>query len=80
VAYREGLIAFASRTELLLICSSGEREVLHRSLGSIIDFHVGKDMLFIENYEKKLTRLYEISRGPRIDPRPFVTHKRKRFL
>lgn len=58
----------------------GNKEQIHSSLGNIIDFHIGKDMLLIENYEKKLTRLYELTKGPKIDPKPFVTHKKKIFL
>lgn len=58
----------------------GNKELIHSSLGNIIDFHIGKDMLLIENYEKKFTRLYELTKGPRIDPKPFVTHKKKTFL
>ena len=60
--------------------SKGLRSVLHRSVGNVIDFHVGRDMLFIENYEGKATRLFEMSRGPRVDPRPFMTHKKKMSL
>lgn len=53
---------------------------IHRSLGNIIDFHMGKNMLFIENYERRLTRFYDFSRNFKIDPKPYVTHKKKMFL
>ena len=67
----------ASRTEVVLLTTNGHRHTIHKSIGNLIDFHVGKDMIFIENYEGKMTRLFEISRGPKVDPRPLVTHKKK---
>ena len=67
----------ASRTEVVLMTTNGYKNVIHKSIGNLIDFHVGKDMIFIENYETNKTRLFEISRGPKVDPRPLVTHKKK---
>lgn len=70
----------ASKTEVILLTCQGQQKKIHESLGGIIEVHVGKELLFIENPKKKETRLWEMSRGPRVDPRPFVTHKKKMFL
>jgi len=47
--YREGLIVVSSNTNVTLFTTNGFRKVLHTSLGKIVDFHVGRDMLLIEN-------------------------------
>lgn len=70
----------ASKSGVVLVTTGGQRRRIHHSLGSIIDFHIGRDMLVIENAERKQTRLYELTKGPRVDPKPFVTHKKKMFL
>ena len=50
-------------------------------MGSIIDFYAAKGFfLILENYEGKLTKMYELTSGPRVDSRPFATHKKKNFL
>lgn len=69
----------ASKTEVRLLTGQVQRK-LHDSFGGIIEVYIGKELLFIENHKNKETRLWEMSRGPRIDPRPFVTHKKKMFL
>lgn len=78
--FREGLVAYSSRTEVVLVNQNGEGEKIHHSIGNIIDFHIGRDMIFIENYENKLTRLYELTRGPKVGTKPFNTHSKKNFL
>lgn len=45
--YREGLVVTASRTDVVLLTTNGKREILHQSLGSILEIHVGRDILFI---------------------------------
>ena len=52
------MITLLSRTKVYLLALNGIKEQVHSSLGNIVDFHIGKDMLLIENYEKKFTRLY----------------------
>jgi hypothetical protein len=56
--YRDGLVVTASRTDVVLLTTKGLKIKIHSSVGSILDFHVGKDMVFIENYEGKSTRLF----------------------
>jgi hypothetical protein len=70
----------ASRSGVVLVSPAGGWNRIHQSLGNIIDFHYGRDMLLIENFEGKQTRLHELTKGPRVDPKPFVTHKKKMFL
>lgn len=50
VIYREGLVVICSCTGVTLINRQGKKNTIHTSIGNIIDFHVSKDLIFIENY------------------------------
>ena len=80
VIYREGLLAMASRTELIILTNQGEKVTLHTGLGSILDFHVSSNIFLIDNYQRRMTRLYELSRGPKVYPHLLLTHEKKRYL
>jgi hypothetical protein len=47
VIFREGVAVLASRSGVTLLSSSGIRQRIHQSLGNIVDFHYGRDMLLI---------------------------------
>ena len=38
--------------------NTGHKNTIHKSIGNLIDFHVGRDMIFVENYEGRKTRLF----------------------
>lgn len=43
------MAVLAGKSGVTLIGPTGEKVRIHQSLGSIIDLHVGKDMVVIEN-------------------------------
>ena len=44
------MIITASRTEVIIMTNTGHKNTIHKSIGNLIDFHVGRDMIFVENY------------------------------
>lgn len=79
--FKDNLIVSCAASGVMVMPVESNNAVrVHRSFGSIIDFNLGKNMLIIDNYEGNLTRVYELTRGLNINPKPYVTHSKKMLL
>jgi hypothetical protein len=47
VIYREGVAVVASRSGVGIMTAGGVWQRIHQSLGNIVDFHYGRDMLLV---------------------------------